>query len=237
MSKFIKISLLVALLAIQAICTTGFLEREEKKIHHKKTFIEIVRQENACYRFNNCLTYQVTPELFNDYGCSVCEPGYQLQEDINGSGVCVRNKKPSHCVQRAINPFTHDGKDFCYQCKKGFVLSYDALKCFPTCELVKKVDNCVSYSQNENGSVVCQSCKTGFTVSEDGSKCIEGCPIENCQTCLILNEKTYCYNCDNGRIGTWDVKLQVYTTCLSCRDWQCHLLTGDAQKCCFNEKH
>ena len=241
MSKFIRITLLLVLLAMQTMCTATFLKGNDDSHHDRevcphKSPLCIFRQENACYRFNNCVFYQVTPQ-FNDYACSQCEYGYQLQEDANQGGVCVREKKPSHCVWKAINPASHDGKRFCYQCKRGYVLSADGFRCYPMCELVPKVENCESYIQLEDGSVVCQSCKAGFTVTEDGRQCLEDCKLENCDSGAIVKGETYCFSCNKGAIGVWDTTLQVYTSCITCRDWQCHLLTGDAQKCCFERKH
>ena len=91
--------------------------------------------------------------------------------------------------------------------------------------------------QKDNGSVVCSKCKSGFTVTEDGSQCNYGVDIENCYSGIIIGGKTYCWICNDGFIGVFNTKVYAYNACLTCRSWQCHLLTGDAQKCCFNEKY
>jgi hypothetical protein len=190
------------------------------------------RDKEGCFRFKNCVYNQVVPVTYSDYGCSVCERDYQLQEDVNTSWVCIRSDEPRNCLIKAINALTHGGKPFCYECERGYFLSEDGLTCkrLPKHKHFRLVRNCESYVKKDK-KISCSGCKKGYTLTEKG-KCKKGCQIEGCKNCQIIKGKHYCITCDRGTIGVYDVQIELYLECLTCNTWQCRLLTEEAQQCC-----
>ena len=228
----------ISLLTIIALVIQTFAIKVQGGKHdndcHKTNFLDLVGKHNVCVKINNCKLYQVNP-MNTAYGCSQCNKGFLLEEDEFGAGICIKSNKPKNCIWKARNPLTHGGKEFCYNCQKNYYVSKNDLKCIPLCKK-DKIKKCVYYQENDNGKVVCEGCKSGWTVSECGTKCIEGCSVDNCDSCSIVKGQTYCFQCKKDFIGVYDVSMDVYTKCMTCKEWRCLLLTDKAQQCCLGQK-
>lgn len=179
---------------------------------------------DTCVTVDNCLFYQVNLDYTN-YGCSQCNKGYSIDGDLFGSGVCMKNII-NNCVWGQNEPDINNGKPFCWDCKKNYILSNDRTNC----ELLPKSDrnivNCVSYYVNDDGSTVCNTCNDGLSISEDGSTCSGECTIVGCTTCISVGADNFCISCFEGFIGVYSKTANLFTECLDCNTWKGRLLSA-----------
>jgi hypothetical protein len=233
--------LIIGLVLIFVICQISAvtLKGGNFKTYHKN-FLDLVKGESTCHKFNNCVVYQVTLDYTN-YGCSVCDEDYTLEVDKFETGICVKSRYPKNCLVKARGNDFHGGRPYCYTCNPyHYYLTKDAEQCKKLKmkqqeQCFKSVKHCKYWVEKENG-IVCQGCEDGYTVNQAGDKCIKGCEIENCRSCQLINGKPFCFNCNYGSIGVYDQENFAYTQCLTCNDWQCKLLTEKAQECCLGKK-
>ena len=196
------------------------------------TCSDILEKFDKCWKFENCLYYQVT-EQYTDYGCSICDENYELQTDENTAGYCLYNKNAlKNCIYPARNS---TGTPLCYLCEKNYILANDFTNCSPMTKECSKIPNCESYQYDSNGAIICQACKNNFTVSKQGSECIKGCSIDNCEKCVDNNGVHQCVFCKAGYIGVIDLANLNYDACLTCDEYQCENLTEEAKKCCLDQ--
>jgi hypothetical protein len=216
---------------IRGIEQVGQVGPDQTKVDN---FIQIINKKNVCLSLTGCRSYGVNNKYF-DLGCAECDPEYILMQDVYTMGICIKGDEPKNCVVKAQDPFRYFGQPFCYRCATEYYLSSDSLKCIKRSKKTK-VKHCIAYSADGSGDISCEGCKSGYTLMEDG-KCKKGVQVPNCLSGEIINEKHVCFSCDNNTIGVYDLGFDVYSECLTCREFQCKSASPIVRESCEKNQH
>lgn len=172
-----------------------------------------MKQNGACPKYRNCNYYQVTAN-YTDYGCALCESGFTLLADYNGSGECDEKNNIANCNSATSRPDMFEGQPFCWQCNEGYVLKNDSMSCFEV-PRYRRIRNCNNYYTNDT-KYYCNMCDDGYTLDNTKMNCVQGCYIDNCQNCQQIGSKSFCFNCKPGYIGVFNPKTFMFSECLTC---------------------
>ena len=189
----------------------------------------------VCFKFAFCKFYQVTP-AFIDFGCSKCQPGYELTEDANGAGICQLDTANTitNCDWAAVDV---NGNHVCYQCANGYYLNTITGQCALLPIGFVNVAFCKSFftavAAPAPTDIVCQACVSNYTLDLSANTCTTGCILDNCDSCYtsgIAGTALRCFDCKKNKIGVFDTTISDnYGKCIDCNDWQIDLLTPAAQ--------
>lgn len=176
----------------------------------------------SCLNLENCQAYVVN-ERFGNYGCMECKPGYVLDRDQFGSGVCKNKVTIPNCLQEEF--LTGQLRSICIVCNQGFILNQDGLKCIEAGN-EDMIENCRSHVAI-NDRLVCNRCISGFTLSDDLTSCEPECDIENCDQCIQRDDKSFCLKCKEQFLAVGKSNMPgLVESCISCAEWAKNLFTG-----------
>jgi len=176
---------------------------------------------NSC-DFVHCEYCQVTVD-YNDLGCSVCNPEYEIVSDANLSGVCQLKNPIEHCAGSQESRGLFNNAPNCYQCDEGYAISNDGTSCFLPDDDFVPVKHCYSYIETDN-VISCNYCDSEYTLTLENT-CEKGCDIDNCDDCAYIANAAgaptlVCYYCKKGFIGVFDTISDTYSACMTSEEWQ-----------------
>lgn len=154
-----------------------------------------------------CLACKKTTDV--DFECVVCDLFNQYA--LNESGLCEKNP-----IENCEIASPDQSRKLCTQCKSGYVLDYNALKCVEIPD-ISLVDKCVSYL----GLNHCVACEAGHYVNE--GLCVA--VTTEVEGCVQYNDTgANCLHCENGKY------LKSDGTCVSF-DTQSNCVLYSKKKC------
>lgn len=193
--------------------------------------------QDVCKRFSYCKFYQVNTLTFNDYGCSKCQPGYELSEDVNGSGICQAKTSSTiaNCDWATVDV---NANHVCYQCANGYYLNTSTGLCALLPTGFVSIPYCKTYFTTvavpAPTDIKCQACVSKYTLNTTSNTCTIGCVLDQCNSCYtsgIAGTPIRCFECKNDKIAVYDPTISDnYGKCIDCKEWQNELLTPAAQK-------